>query len=133
MEHGRIGMMALLVGLASLATDVSRLALELAPQPFLIGLLKSPRPAQQESEPNPDPPPERPILEPPATPPSRAPPQARPRGPPQYEAGRQPFSRLPPDFSTSHAPWCMACRQQTRRQIERGIAMTGGSSHAIHR
>jgi hypothetical protein len=121
MESTRISIMVLLVGLANIAADISRLLLEPAPRTSIAAPLQArsvpqtdpgPMPEIERRETEPSLPPT--VHGPPPTVhgPPRAPP---PRGPPDRRTVRPAFSRLPPDFSINQPPWCPACRQQMRR------------------
>lgn len=124
METGRLSFVLLVIALANLATDITRLALELAPPP-----------ASQESVPVQTRPGQQEISTPPADARADATQRESPqqkaklpdapgaRGPPRErrESGpaRAPFSELRPDFSINHPPWCWACGQPMHRYFER--------------
>ena len=125
METGRLSFVLLVIALANLATDITRLALELAPAPAPHESVPvQTRPSQQETSlQSPD------AREPDATqkdiPQQKAklPDAPGARGPPRErrESGpaRAPFSELRPDFSINHPPWCWACGQPMPRYVER--------------
>jgi hypothetical protein len=125
MESARFGFVLLVVALANLATDITRLVLELAPPPTLHESIPAQTPPSQQeiSVQPPD------AREPDTTgkdiahqkvkvvdaPGARGPPhEPRESGP-----ARAPFSGLRPDYSINHPPWCWACGQPMRRYVER--------------
>ena len=125
MEPTRLSFVLLVIALANLATDITRLMLELAPPPTLHESVPVPmRPGQQETSVQPPD-----ARESDTTQKDIAQKKARPldapgaRGPPREprESGpaRAPFSQLRPDFSINHPPWCLACDQPMRRYVER--------------
>jgi hypothetical protein len=123
METGRLSFVLLVIALANLATDITRLALELAPPPaphdsvpvqtipFLQATAMQPEAradaAQKES------PQQKAKL--PDAPSARGPPRERRESGP----ARVPFSELRPDFSINHPPWCWACGQPMHRYGDR--------------
>jgi hypothetical protein len=123
METGRLSFVLLVIALANLATDITRLALELAPAPAPHESVPvETRPSQQETsmqsldarEPaHNDIPQQRAKL--PDAPGARGPPRERRESGP----ARVPFSELRPDFSINHPPWCWACGQPMPRYVER--------------
>jgi hypothetical protein len=124
METGRLSFVLLVIALANLATDITRLALELAPPPASHESVPvQTRPGQQEiSTPPPDArvdatqkesPQQKAKL--PDAPGARGPPRERRESAP----ARVPFSELRPDFSVNHPPWCRACGQPMGRYVER--------------
>jgi len=125
METGRLSFVLLVIALANLATDITRLALELAPPPAPHDSVPvQTRPSQQEiSIQSPDAradatrrdiPQQKAKL--PDAPGARGPPRERRESGP----ARVPFSELRPDFSVNHPPWCWACGQPMGRYVERG-------------
>ncbi len=123
METGRLSFVLLVIALANLATDITRLALELAPPPPLHESVPvQTRPGQQETPMQPpdarEPAPPGDIPQQkakvPDTPGARGPPRAR-----ESRRARAPFSELRPDFSINHPPWCWACGQPMGRYVER--------------
>jgi hypothetical protein len=124
METGRVSFVLLVIALANLATDITRLVLELASLPPLHESVPiETRPGQQETpmqppdarEPAPlgDMPQQKAKL--PDAPGARGP----PREPHESRRARAPFSELRPDFSINHPPWCWACGQPMGRYVER--------------
>jgi hypothetical protein len=124
METGRLSFVLLVIALANLATDITRLALELAPAPAPHELVPvQTRPDQQEISVQPpearadatqkDIPQQKAKL--PDAPGARGPPRERRESGP----ARAPFSELRPDFSINHPPWCWACGQPMPRYVER--------------
>ncbi len=125
MESARLSFVLLVIALANLATDITRLLLELAPPPTLHeSVPMQTRPSQQETSVQP------PDAREPDTTQKDIPqkktrlldaPGARgpPREPRESGPARAPFSELPPDFSINHPPWCLACGQPMRRYVER--------------
>jgi hypothetical protein len=124
METGRVSFVLLVIALANLATDITRLVLELAHLPPLHESVPvETRPGQQETpmqppdarEPAPlgDMPQQKAKL--PDAPGARGP----PREPPESRRARAPGSELRPDFSINHPPWCWACGQPMGRYVER--------------
>jgi hypothetical protein len=119
MEHPRLGivlmLISMLIAMANLATDIVRLMLELSTlsataEPIPIQT----RPGRQE------PPRQAPDIRQPDTSPAETLGVLGARGPPRRpRAVRAPFSTLPADFSINHAPWCLACSQPMRRNVER--------------
>ncbi len=124
METGRLSFVLLVIALANLATDITRLALELAPAPAPHELVPvQTRPGQQEiSTPPPDARADATQKESPQQK-AKLPDAPAARGPPRErrESGpaRVPFSELRPDFSVNHPPWCWACGQPMGRYVER--------------
>ncbi len=125
METGRLSFVLLVIALANLATDVTRLLLELTPPPTLHESVPvQTRPSQPETSMQPPD-----AREPDASqkdiPQKKAKlldaPGARgpPREPREREPARAPFSELRPDFSINHPPWCLACGQPMHRYVER--------------
>jgi hypothetical protein len=124
METGRLSFVLLVIALANLATDLTRLVLELAPAPPLHESVPvETRPVQQET-------PVQPLDARESAPPGDTPqqkaklpdaPGARgpPREPRESRRARAPFSELRPDFSINHPPWCWACGQPMGRYVER--------------
>ena len=94
-EPARLNIVLLLIAMANLATDITRLAMEWAPSGPLHGALKSKMNGDQ--------------------------PHPYGQGPDAGEPRRAPFSRLPPDFSHKRSPWCLACRQPMRPFERRNI------------
>jgi hypothetical protein len=124
METGRLSFVLLVIALANLATDITRLALELAPPPAPHESVPVQTiPVQQETAMQPpdaradaahkDIPQQKAKL--PDAPGARGP----PREPRESGPERPPFSQLRPDFSINHPPWCVACGQPVRRYVER--------------
>jgi hypothetical protein len=124
METGRLSFVLLVIALANLATDITRLALELVPAPALHESVPAQTsPGQQETVQPLD------VREPDTMQKDIAQKKAKPsdssdaRGPPREprESGpeRPPFSQLRTDFSINHPPWCVACGQLVRRYVER--------------
>ena len=124
MESARLSFVLLVIALANLATDVTRLLLELPPPPTIHESVPvQTRPSQQETYMQPPD-----ARDPDSTQKDIAQKKAKPldapgaRGPPREprESGpaRASFSQLRPDFTISHPPWCLACGQQTRRYAE---------------
>ena len=124
METGRLSFVLLVIALANLATDITRLALELAPPPASHESVPVQTiPVQQETAMQPpdaradaahrDIPQQKAKL--PDAPGARGPPRER------RESGsaRVPFSGLRPDFSINHPPWCPACDRPMGRYLER--------------
>jgi hypothetical protein len=108
-EDARLGTIMLLVTIATLATDVSRLLLEFSPLATFEKATWGPRWLDVDQEtrqgsdaPGPDGPQQ--SVEP------RTPLNAR--GPPHsnLRLRRPMFSPLPIDFSVNQPPWCLACR-----------------------
>ena len=124
METGRLSFVLLVIALANLATDITRLALELAPAPAPHESVPvQTRPGQQEiSTPPPDARADATQKESPQQK-AKLPDAPAARGPPRErrESGpaRVPFSELRPDFSVNHPPWCWACGQPMGRYVER--------------
>ena len=124
METGRLSFVLLVIALANLATDITRLALELAPAPAPHESVPvQTRPGQQEiSRPPPDARADATQKEGPQQK-AKLPDAPAARGPPRErrESGpaRVPFSELRPDFSVNHPPWCWACGQPMGRYVER--------------
>src|SRR5258708_31581515 len=119
METGRLSFVLLVIALANLATDITRLALELAPPPAPHDSVPvQTGPCQQEiSIQSPDAradatqkdiPQQKAKL--PDAPGARGP----PREPRESRRARAPFSELRPDFSVNHPPWCWACQPMGR-------------------
>src|SRR5262245_10551311 len=115
METGRLSFVLLVVALANLATDITRLVLELIPPPTLHESVSvQMRPGQQETSVQPTnarepdgirkdiPQKKAKLLD---TQGARGPPHE----PRDSGAARAPFSELRPDFSINHPPWCVAC------------------------
>jgi hypothetical protein len=119
MEHPRLAivlmLISMLIAMANLATDITRLMLELSTASASVEPIPmQTRPGQQE-------------------PPRQAPDRRQPdtvetlgvlgaRGPPRRPSELRtatPFSELPRDFSVNHPPWCPACRRPMRRHIDR--------------
>jgi hypothetical protein len=121
MEQTRIGIMVLLVGLANLAADISRLMLELTPRRTIIETIQTLPAPQIAPEPAPETQPDIPQkqIEPSIAPTAQGPPRAPPRRPPrqssEYRPRRQPYSQLPLDYSINNPPWCVVCRRWARR------------------
>jgi hypothetical protein len=119
MEHPRLAIIlmsiSMLIAMANLATDVTRLMLELSTASASVeSIPMQTRPSQQE---------------PPRQPPDGQPHRRQPdtaetsgvlgaRGPPrrprEFRTARPPFSELPRDFSINQPPWCLACRRPMR-------------------
>jgi len=125
MESARFSFVLLVIALANLATDITRLALELIPPPTLQESVPvQTRPGQPATSVQPPD-----ARESDTTQKDIAPQKAKlsdapgARGPPretrQSGPARPPFSQLRPDFSINHPPWCLACGQPVRRNIER--------------
>ena len=124
METGRVSFVLLVIALANLATDITRLALELAPPPAphesvpvqTIPVLQKtaiqPPDARADAAQR-DIPQQKAKL--PDAPGARGPPRERRESGP----ARAPFSELRPDFSINHPPWCWACGQPMHRYVER--------------
>ncbi len=126
METGRLSFVLLVIALANLATDITRLALELAPPPASHESVPvQTRPGQQEIS----------IQAPEYSRRTRelTPPRETSRSKKrssrmlrvradhhasQSRRARAPFSELRPDFSVNHPPWCWAC-QPMGRYVER--------------
>jgi len=122
METGRLSFVLLVIALANLATDLTRLVLELAPPPAPHESVPvQTRPSQQETSiqsldadaPQKDIPPKKEkLLD-----------ALGARGPPresrESRRARAPFSELRPDFSINHPPWCWACDQPMGRYVGR--------------
>src|SRR5215467_2515637 len=104
METARLSFVLLVIALANLATDITRLALELAPPPAHESVPVQTIPVQQEI-----------AMQPPDAPGARGPPRERRESGP----ARVPFSELRPDFSINHPPWCPACDRPMPRYVER--------------
>ena len=107
-EDARLGTIMLLVTIATLATDVSRLLLEFSPRATLEKAMSGPRwlGADQETPQGSD------ALGPDG--PQRSVEPLTPlnaRGPPHSDV-RPMFSPLPIDFSVNQPPWCLACRSK---------------------
>jgi hypothetical protein len=124
METGRLSFVLLVIALANLATDITRLVLELAPPPAPHESVPVQTiPVQQETAMQP--PDARAYATHKDIPQQKAklPEATGARGPPREprEPGpaRAPFSELRPDFSINHPPWCWACSQQMGRNVER--------------
>jgi hypothetical protein len=126
METARLSFVLLVIAMANLATDITRLVLELArPPPLHESAPVKTRPSQQVTSSQPPD-----AREPGTAQKDLAEKKAKPldaptaRGPPREprEAGTagEPFRQLPPDFSVKHPPWCLACRQPMHRYLERG-------------
>jgi hypothetical protein len=124
METGRLSFVLLVIALANLATDITRLAMELAPSPASHESVPvQTHPSQQEASMQPpdaradaaqkDIPQQKAKL--PDAPGARGPPRERRESGP----ARAPFSELRPDFSINHPPWCWACGQPMHRYVER--------------
>jgi hypothetical protein len=125
METARLSFVVLVIALANLATDITRLLLELVPPPTLHESVPvQPRPNQQEIPVQPQG-----AREPDTTQKDIAQKKAKlldapgargpPREPREAAPTRAPFSELPPDFSINHPPWCLVCGQPMRRYVER--------------
>jgi len=131
-EYPRFGLVLLLVAVANLATDLSRLLLELSrtmaiQEPIRIQARPhqqdAPAPASDVRQPDtaqkPDttqkPDTAQKKVEPKVVPDARGP----PRGPRGFGDARAPFSPLPPDFSIRRPPWCPACGPPIQRHVER--------------
>jgi hypothetical protein len=123
MEHPRLGvvltLISMLIAMANLATDITRLMLELS-TPRANG---EPIPIQTRRQ-----------QEPPRQGPDMGQPDTAPkgvetlgmfgaRGPPRgfRDPGtpRVPFSPLPPDFSIGCPPWRLVCRRPVHRNFDR--------------
>jgi hypothetical protein len=124
-EHPRLSLVMLVIAAATLATDLTRLVFELFPTPAVHEPVPiQPRPGEQRTPPPAADMPQRDAAQRPDAPERKVePPGNSARGPPRGSrepgaAERQLF-QLPPDFSTKGAPWCLACRQLTRRYVER--------------
>jgi hypothetical protein len=125
LETGRLSFVLLVIALANLATDVTRLALELAspPAPHESVPVQTPPGQRETSGQAPD------AREPDITqkdigkqkPKLSDAPGARgpPREPRDSAPARTPFSGLRPDFSIDHPPWCLACGQPVHRYDRR--------------
>jgi hypothetical protein len=122
MEHARLSivfmLLSMLIALANLATDITRLMLELMPPGAAVESIPT-QPRQQETSRS--------------APDTREPDTAKKkvealgvfgaRGPPlrlrESGTGRPPFSPLPPDFSINCPPWRLVCRQPMHRIFDR--------------
>ncbi len=124
MEHPRLSivlmLISMLIAMANLATDITRLMLELSTASATVeSIPMQTRPGRQ------GPPRQAPDTPQPDTTQKKAETsgvlgaRGPPRGPRESGTVRAPFSELPPDFSINHPPWCLACRQPMRRQVER--------------
>src|SRR5260370_35573715 len=124
METGRLSFVLLVIALANLATDITRLALELAPPPAPHESVPvQTRPSQQEISVQPpearadatqkDIPQQKAKL--PDAPGARGPPRERREPGP----ARAPFSELRPDFGINYPPGCCACGQPMHRYERR--------------
>ena len=121
METGRLSFVLLVIALANLATDLTRLVLELAPPPAPHESVPvQTRPSQQETS----------IQLPDADAQKDIPAKKEklldalgargpPREPRESRRARAPFSELRPDFSINHPPWCWASNQPMGRYVER--------------
>jgi len=120
-----ISVILLLIALANLATDITRLLLELVPsrtihepgpmptrpaQPETSGQAPETRQADATRKVTPQK-----NAKPPDTPNARGP----PRGQRKPGIPRAPFSPLPPDFSINCPPWRSACRQPMHQDFDR--------------
>ena len=124
METGRLSFVLLVIALANLATDITRLALELAPPPPPHESVPvQTRPGQQETPMQPpdagEPAPPGDIPQQKAKLPDAPGARGPPREPRESRRARAPFSELRPDFSINHPPWCWACGQPMGRYVER--------------
>jgi hypothetical protein len=124
METARLSFVLLVIALANLATDITRLVLELTPPPTLHESVPvQTRPGQQETSVQPPD-----AREPDTIHKDIAQKKTKPldapgaRGPPREprESGpaRAPFSQLHLDFSINRPPWCVACGEPMRRYVE---------------
>jgi len=124
MEHPRLGiaftLISMLIAMANLATDITRLMLDLStPRATVESIQMQTQPGQQEPA----------RLAPDMGQPDTAPKRAETlgvlgaRGPPRgaHDPGtpRAPFSPLPPDFSIRCPPWRLVCRQPMHRNFDR--------------
>lgn len=123
MERPRLGivfmLISMLIALANLATDLTRLMLELLPPSAAVGSSPLPPPPSQQETPRstPDTPQHDTAQkkgEALNVPGARGPPR-RSREP---GTARAPFSPLPPDFSINRPPWCLACPQPRGRYFD---------------
>jgi hypothetical protein len=129
MEPARFSFVLLVIALANLATDITRLVLELAPPRVLHESVSAQTRPQQETS----------VQEPEGRKPDTtqkdttqkdtALKEAKPldapgargalREPRESGPARMPLSQLRPDFSINHPPWCSACGQPIRPYVER--------------
>jgi hypothetical protein len=124
-EPARFSFILLLIAMANLATDITRLLLELVPSRAIQeSVSMQTRPAQQETSG------QAPETSQPDTTRKDVPQKkaksldatdARgpPRGPREPGIPRVPFSPLPRDFSINCPPWRLACRQPMHRNFDR--------------
>jgi len=122
METARLSFVLLVIALANLATDITRLVLELTPPTAGASVPVQARPSQQETpvqardarEPDI---PRKDIAQKKSTPLDIPGARGPPRKPQDPGSAREPFSQLRPDFSINHPPWCPACGQPIRRYV----------------
>ncbi len=125
MEPARFSFVLLVIALANLATDITRLVLELAPPRVLHESVSAQTRPQQETSVQapeggkPDTTQKDIALKeakPLDAPGARGPSPCQPR---ESGPARAPLSQLRPDFSINHPPWCPACGQPMRGYVER--------------
>jgi len=119
-EHPRLSLVMLVIAAATLATDVTRLLLEVSPPtvnhepvPMQTTPVRQEAPRQAPDVPAPNTVQQK--VERPDVPRARGP----PRGPREFGPTRARFLQPPLDFSINRPPWCLACHQSMRRHIDR--------------
>jgi len=119
-EHPRLSLVMLVIAAATLATDVTRLLLELPPpngnhelMPMQTTSVRQEAPRQAADAPALNTVQQKVerlgVLR------ARGP----PRGPHEFGPPRARFPQPPRDFSINRPPWCLACHQSMRRHIDR--------------
>jgi hypothetical protein len=119
-EHPRLSLVMLVIAAATLATDVTRLLLELPPpnanhEPMPMQTTPARQEAPRQAPEVPAPNTVQQKVERPSVPRARGP----PHGPREFGPSRARFPRSPPDFSINRPPWCVACHQPMRRYVDR--------------